>query len=245
MHHPPPPPPGNPAGTPPLPPPGAGIPPPPPPGPGFGSTPVPRGVTVNVPDAAGLRKAAIILYWCTAAATFLLTLTVVRRRGVWNDFQDEPSLGGLVDLEQADDQVGSAVLLLFCLALAALIVVSIWSYRVGRHARRAGAVDVSPGLACGGWYIPFASLIVPFVQLRRVARHFGRAVQHVNLWQGLAIATFVLSLILQAIDPGSADDVSDVSGQLTAQVVLSVLVLVSAAATAFVAMRAMREVDGS
>lgn len=239
---PPPPPPG--AGTPPPPPPFGAA--PPPPGPGYGAAGSVAGSAVppRANDAAGLRKAAIVLYWCTTGATALLTLAVIRRRGVWNDFEDDPSFSRLVDLEDADDLVGGAAGLLACLALASLIVVSIWSLRVARHAKQAGAADVSPGLACGGWYIPFANVIVPFVQLRKVANHFRRPTQQLNLWQAFTIATFVVSFILQAIDPGD-DELSDVSGQLTAQVLFAVLALAGAAVTAYLATRAMRDVEGA
>jgi hypothetical protein len=174
----------------------------------------------------------------------LLTIALVSRRMVWADFEDNPTFEAIADLDDADNFVSGAVLILFGLALATLIVVSIWSLRVARHAQRSGAGGVSPGLACGGWYIPFANLIVPYVQLRHVARHFGRPTQPVSVWQGVAIATFVLSLILQGIDPSAADDFRDVSGQLTAQIVFGVLLAIAAAVTAYVATTAMREVEG-
>ncbi len=50
-------------------------------------------------------------------------------------------------LDDADSLVGSSFGLLFLLAVATLIVLSIWSLRVGRRARLAGATDVSPGVA--------------------------------------------------------------------------------------------------
>ena len=82
------------------------------------------------------------------------------------------------------------------LALASIIVLCIWSLRTARHAR-AGGARVSPGLACGGWWIPYANAIVPFVQLRRVARHRGRTTSWVSAWQGLVIATLVLGMGLR------------------------------------------------
>ncbi len=49
--------------------------------------------------------------------------------------------------------------------VAAVIVLSIWSLRTARHARGCGAHDVSPGLACGSWYIPFGN---PLPTARRI-----------------------------------------------------------------------------
>jgi len=100
-------------------------------------------------DTAGLRKAAIVLFWATAAAVVLLAAALISRKGVWSDFES----GGDVsfsDLDAADGFVGAAALFAAALGLATTIVVSIWSLRVARHARRAGAAVVSPGLACGG-----------------------------------------------------------------------------------------------
>ena len=89
------------------------------------------------------------------------------------------------------------LLLVLGLALASTIVVSIWSLRVARHAKRTGADGVSPGLACGGWYIPFANAIVPFLQLRKAAEHARRETRFLNTWMALAIVSLVVSIVLR------------------------------------------------
>lgn len=195
-------------------------------------------------DTAGLRRAAIVLYWVTSAAMAVFALALISRKRTWSDYES----GGDVsfrDLDQADNFVGGMLFVALALALATTIVVSIWSLRVARHAQRIGAVAINPGLACGGWYIPFANTIVPFVQLRRVADHSQRPTQFLNTWMGLAIATLVLSLIFRAGNgDGSFDVGDDVSAMLTREVVFGVLLVVTTAAMAFVASRAMRDVEG-
>ena len=241
---PPPPPPGSPA---PPPPPSSrfGTHPPPPPSAHFEAPSHTAGqVPGTASDTAGLRKAAIVLYWLTVAATALLAIALVRRKSVWSDFEASPDFAGLADVDAADDFVGGMVVLVVLVALATTIVVSLWSLRAVRHAKRAGATGVSPGLACGGWYIPIANLVIPYVQLRRAATHFERPTQFLTYWQGLAIATFVVASVLQAIDPGDVDELADVSGRLTTQVVLGLVLVAFTAVMAFIATSAMREVEG-
>jgi hypothetical protein len=225
------------------------LPPPPPPGAAFG-IPTPPGyrfpaAASSAPptNTAGLRRATIILYWCTSGAAVVLASALISRKVTWEGLVDgDRSIG---DVQDADDFVGAAAGILILLALATVIVLSIWSLRTARHARETGANDVSPGLSCGGWYIPFGNLFVPFVQLRRIASHRGRPTTMVSAWQGLAIGSGVLSLILRSA--GDTDDTGfdDISGRLTVQAVSGVLLAAAAIVTAYVASRAMRVVDAA
>ena len=188
-----------------------------------------------------------MLFWVTAASMVLLAIAVTNRKSVWDDFESagDFSLSAIDDLDAADGFVGGTLLLTMALALATTIVVSIWSLRVARHAQRAGAVAVSPGLACGGWYIPFANTIVPFLQLRRVANHFRRPTRALNTWMGLTIAALVLWLAFQASDGnGDIDLGDDVSAILSRQVGFTALLAVTMIGMAFFGMRAMRQVEG-
>jgi hypothetical protein len=179
-----------------------------------------------------------------AAATLPFVAALAYRKSVWSDFEDGSlTLADLGKLEDADDAVAGISGVLVLLGLATTIVLSIWALRVARRARASGAT-VSPGLACGGWYIPFANTIVPFVQLRRVARHGRRPAGHLNTWQGLAIATLVLSFIVQGVsDIETADSMDDVSVRLSAQVALGVMIAITTIVMAYVATRALRDLD--
>jgi hypothetical protein len=138
--------------------------------------------------------------------------------------------------------------LLLILVLATLIVVSIWSLRVGRRARLTGATDVSPGLACGSWYIPYAAAIVPFIQLRRMARSWRRPTAMISLWQAFSIATWVAGTGLFGLEPGEDDvflDASDVTDQLNGQLAFAVLTMIGMMVMAFAATQAVRRLDDS
>jgi len=197
--------------------------------------------------SGGLRTASIVLFWCTAAATILVVAALARRRSAWTDFVDRGLDRDVIGrIDDADSMASAAFGLTFALGLATLIVVSIWSLRVGRRARAAGASDVSPGLACGSWYIPYASAIVPFVQLRRVARRWGRSTTMLGVWQACFIATWVTGTAVAGLEPDEEDavvDVSDITDQLNGQLVFAVLSMIIVAVMAFVAMQAVRTID--
>ena len=192
----------------------------------------------------GLRTATITLFWCVVGASWLVLLAAINRRRVFDDVDD---LEGFVnDFQDADDALAAAEFLEAGLAIAALIVLSIWSLRTARHVRSYGGHDVSPGLACGGWYIPFGNFVVPFVQLRRVASRRDRRRTWINWWQGLFIAESVAGVSFQRLgDIESASSPDDFLNRMSGQIGLGALTAILLTATAYVAMRATRDVEGS
>ena len=227
----------------PLPPPtpdAAGWRPPPPP-----AGPTPYRAAPSATRSAGLRTATTVLFWCAAASTVALAGALAFRKNVWSDIEDAGVVvGDITRLQDADDAVGAVGAIVAVIGLATTIVLSIWSLRVARRARAAGASNVSPGLACGGWYIPFANAIVPFVQLRRAGDHERRPLGRLNAWQGLFIATAVLALVLNGPgDVDSAESVDDLSGRLDVQVLAGVGIAAVALLMAYFATRALRDLD--
>jgi hypothetical protein len=192
-------------------------------------------------DTKGLRTATIVLFWCVSGMSALLLIALISRRVAWSDFRDGDA--SFADLDSADDFVEASNGILSLVILAALIVLSIWAYRTARHAKRTGAADVSPGLSCGGWYIPFANAIVPFVQLRRVARHRGRSTTPVGWWQGALIGAWVLSLALRVVSNEEPDSPDDLLDRLTAEVALGALLVVALVIATVMASRAMKQLD--
>ena len=196
----------------------------------------------------GLRTACIALFWSTAAMTVFVVVALVNRRSVWVDLvEGRLGIGDLGRASEADDLVSAAFGLTFLVSLAALIVLSIWSLRVGRRARETGAGDVSPGLLCGSWYIPYAAAIVPFIQLRRVARHHRRSTASLNVWQGFFVAAWVTATAVAGLDPDENDvfdDLDDITDMLTGQLVAAVLTMIVTFVMAFVATQALRTIDG-
>lgn len=190
-----------------------------------------------------------MLFWCTAVSTVLVVVALFNRRSLWSDFVDgRLEFEDLRRIDDADSLVAGAFGVTFLLGLATLIVVSIWSLRVGRRARMGGARNVSPGLACGSWYIPYASAIVPFIQLRRIARHRQRPTGMLGIWQACYIATWVTGTAVGALEPNEDDvfdEVSDITDMLNAQVAFAVLGMIVMLVMAFVAMQAVRGLDDS
>ena len=173
----------------------------------------------------------------------LVAFAALNRKSVWDGYMDSEKT--IFDVDDADGVIGGAFLIAVLLAIAAVIVLSIWALRTARNARDSGAADVSPGLACGGWYIPFGNLVVPFVQLRRVAAHRRQPTSTVSAWQGLFITSYVVSIAFRSMgNIDLADDADELADRLTAQTVLAFVQAALILAMAFVAMRAMRDVDG-
>ena len=129
------------------------------------------------------------MFWCIVGAAWVVVIATINRRRVFDEFRGGDAPG--FELDDADAFVAGAAFVQIGVTIAGVIVLSIWSLRTARYVKQFGAVDVSPGLACGGWYIPFGNLVVPFVQLRRIARRRRRAATAISWWQGLFIAQFV------------------------------------------------------
>jgi hypothetical protein len=171
----------------------------------------------------------------------LAAVAAWNRLAVWNGFRDGSQ--DLLDVDDADALVGLASALQFLLALASLIVVSIWSLRSMRNAvaRREGSP--SPGLTCGGWYIPFGMYVVPFVQLRKVLRARRQSALAVNWWQGLLIAAGACWIGFGAGDPEQAETLDDVGDRLGLQTGAAAAGAVVLAVATIAATRAMRDLD--
>lgn len=197
-----------------------------------------------MPPADGLRKASVVLFWVTTAATALFALAAFQRKSTWDGFLD--GVNGGSDVDDADALVAAAALLQVGLMLASTIVVSLWALRAGRKAQLAGARDVTPGLACGSWYIPIGNLVVPFIQVRRMTRVYRRPTSPAGVWQGFFIAGLVMvtSSRGQVLDPATID-VDELSDRLQMQGVLAVIGAVCFGVAAVFAARAMRNADGA
>jgi Domain of unknown function (DUF4328) len=151
------------------------------------------------------------------------------------------------DLRDADDAFGGIVVLAVVVWVAVLVVLCLWSHRTVRNARqRDPQLDVSPGLAAGGWFIPLGNVFVPWAQLRRSARRYGAALGALGWWQGLAIGVGALSVVARIVGNFQIEDsVDDVVGKAHGQgIVLLLAGLLSIAAT-IVAMRAMKQIDAA
>jgi hypothetical protein len=259
-----PPPPGQPpqpprAPSPPSSPPGYGQPPSPPaytprPPPGFpqwtappsaappGYVPFGSSAGPTKPAAAGARKAIGILMWVSVAAYAAFTLAAFSRQSVWDGFLDGDKT--FEDVDNADNLIGGVALLVIGLTIAIAVLLAVWSHRAVSNGVARGA-SASPGLAAGGWFIPFGFYVVPFVQLRKALGGRGQPTV-VTRWQLLWVASSILGNILQRafgnIDESSTD-VDDVSSRLRNQAIVLAISTVLVLFSVIAARAAMRHVD--
>src|SRR5262249_54007433 len=172
---PPPPPPGSdpqmPAPPPPAPPPGyyaPGTTPQPPGGaPGVGSGPPPRWRSVQ-----GITTALTWLFATHVGLTAVLIIGVFNHLRVLGDKES----GGLVfDTKAVNDAnalAASMIILSGLVALAIFVLLVIWLYRAAKNNEALGRMNprLGPGWAIGGWLIPIANLVIPFIIMDDVWR---------------------------------------------------------------------------
>lgn len=223
------------------PPPGAGGVPPagvqPPPGYVAYGTPVQMRAALQ--STRGLRIATVILIWIATGGTGLQLLTITNRRAVWND-----PTSSFSDLVNADDAVVGSFVLYFIAVVATVILLSIWTLRAVRNSQSLGTVDLNPGLACGGWYIPFGNVFVPFIQLRRATRGLGARTTASTVWQVGWGAMVVAGLVVNtAFSNADVFDPDAVSRDLDTQVTGAWLVFIAAIVAASAATIAIKALD--
>jgi Domain of unknown function (DUF4328) len=180
MSQPPPPPPPPPSG--PDPDPQIPAPPPPAPPPGYyaegTAQPQPAGApTAYTPPARwrSLRGLTTALTWLFAAH---IVLTVVLIFGVFNHLRvlGDKEAGGLVfDTKAVNDAnalPAAMILLSGLVALAIFVLLIIWLYRAAKNNEALGRQNprLGPGWAIGGWFIPLANFVIPFIIMDDVWR---------------------------------------------------------------------------
>src|SRR4051794_9437236 len=146
----------------------------------------PRALVGPVRPTFRLGMAVLALYVVNVVMLVITLADAVYGRRIFEEGIRSGFKPAVLARLQTADRVGDALLAvsLGCTATA-VIVLAIWSHRVATNAKARGVLDVSPGLAAGGWFIPFANTVVPFVQLRRAARPFIGGTASITAWQVL------------------------------------------------------------
>src|SRR5947199_1504714 len=158
-------------------------PPPPAPPPGYfaeGTAPSPPGgapSTAYGPPARwrSLRGITTALTWLFSAH---IVLTVVLIIGVLNHLRvlSDKEAGGLVfDTKAVNDANGLAaamIILSGLVAVAIFVLLIIWLYRAAKNNEALGRQNprLGPGWAIGGWFIPLANFVIPFIIMDDVWR---------------------------------------------------------------------------
>ena len=69
------------------------------------------------------------------------------------------------------------------LTIVAMIAFLVWIYRVLKALRLSGrSTTISPGLAVGGWFIPLANAVIPWLSVRGALRALGRSSIIAGVW---------------------------------------------------------------
>jgi multisubunit Na+/H+ antiporter MnhC subunit len=174
---------------PPPPPPSSGSdpqipsPPPPAPPPGYYAEGTPQPQPGGAPSAAytpparwrSLRGLTTALTWLFSAH---IVLTVVLIIGVLNHFRvlGDKETGGLVfDTKAVNDAnalPAAMILLSGLVGLTTFVLLIIWLYRAAKNNEALGRQNprLGPGWAIGGWFIPIAWWVIPFIILDDVWR---------------------------------------------------------------------------
>lgn len=190
----------------------------------------------------GLSKAMIVMFWCTTAAAAFAGFALYSRKTKWDDFID----GGasLSDLDSADALVGGAIVLQVALALASAIVCCLWSRRIAENAKARGALDVKPGLAAGGWFIPIGWLWVGFNQLKKSVSGVGGRSPSLGKWQMFFVGQAIVGwLITRFGDFDTAGDPNELSDRLRNQGLIGMVGAAFYAGATIFAAKAAREIN--
>jgi len=143
----------------------------------------------------GLGAAIIVVLWVELATILLNVAAAFDARRVFDEVISSTGIesSSFDRLEEADARVNATALLVLLIGLAAVILLAVWSNRVSHNAQNRGVVGLSPGLAGGGWFIPFANAVIPFIQLRRAAKPFIGATSVVTAWQVFLVSAAFIS----------------------------------------------------
>jgi hypothetical protein len=204
----------------------------------YGSAPLGR-----ITPSAGLRKATIVLYWVTTAATLLLAAALFSRKGKWTQFIDGNA--SLQELDDADSFVGGSLLLVWGALLTSAILTCLWAARIANNSKARGATDVSSGLAAGGWFIPIGWMWVGFGQLSKAVKGVRASAPNLVRWQVFFILAIIGSGVIYSIriDFTDINSVDDVTSTLNTQGVVGLGSAVLFVIASFFATRATKEID--
>jgi hypothetical protein len=180
--------------------------------------------------------------WVSVAAYAVFTVAAFSRKAVWDGFVDGDNT--IDDVDTADNLIGGAALVVVGLTIAIAILLAVWANRAVGNGVARGA-SANPGLAAGGWFIPVAWYVVPFIQLRRALGGRGNPAL-VSRWQLLWVPSSVLGMfvsrVLGNVDESSTD-FDDVSGRLRNQAIVLAISTVLLLCSVIAARAAMRHVD--
>ncbi|MEM7158928.1 MAG: DUF4328 domain-containing protein, partial [Myxococcota bacterium] len=85
------------------------------------------------------------------------------------------------------------------LSFVSFIVFLVWIHRVLSAIRSTGQTSMSPGLAVGGWFIPLANAVLPWLSVRSALKGLGMTSALAGVWWLLWLANTSLSSLHQML----------------------------------------------
>lgn len=158
-------------------------------------------------ELGGIATATMVLLGAAALASLIGMFPFFNRVGAIDDYL--AGTATLADLGDADDAVVALLTVNFLATVATGVLFMIWQYRLAQNAEllRRAPLSLGPGWAIGGWFIPFANFVLPYLQIRQSVRgtdpnlppgqsfRAGRVPGIVTAWTVLFIASTAMMAI--------------------------------------------------
>lgn len=119
----------------------------------------------------GLATALTVLLGVATLTSLFGAAAFANRVSAVGDVEQDGLFASLDRLDDADSLAGGAMALHIVVFVATAVVFIIWQHRHARNATMLrGQLDLGPGWAIGGWFIPLANYVVPGLQIRGAAK---------------------------------------------------------------------------
>lgn len=143
----------------------------------------------------GLGVAIIVVLWVEFAALLMSVAAHINAQSVFDEIVNSasPDSSSIDRLDEAENLGNASGLFTLFIGLVAIILLAVWSNRVSHNAQNRGITGLDPGLAGGGWFIPFAQAVIPFIQLRRAAKPFIGTTNLITTWQVCLVSAALVS----------------------------------------------------
>lgn len=137
-----------------------------------------------------------------ALVAIQLTLMPVFIASIWESFGDalaDPANSESLDTVDAAF-IGTISQITSLLLYGCLAALCVWSFRATKNARLLGLrTQFSPGWAVGGWLIPLANLVMPYLVARDLFPEGHPARRDAATWWTLEISAVVLGIVAYGV----------------------------------------------
>jgi Domain of unknown function (DUF4328)/Protein of unknown function (DUF2510) len=118
----------------------------------------------------GLATAMKVLLFISIAVSLLVVVFDFQMRSALDDAADDGGFGSLNDAVDATNRYFSAFSFLFLAIIPIGVLFIIWMWRLAKNNEVLGRASptFAPGWAIGGWFIPFASLVIPAMMMQQL-----------------------------------------------------------------------------